>query len=225
MIRVALPLAFVGLAVVAIGVAISGCRPEPSSSANGSTVSRPSAPPTPEERFRQVVNTFRSAVDTNASGAQAGFLYRDEDGHSSLSIRSDVSDELIPPSKEGEPYRGIITVKKQFSYSLRIPAAESGDGKSDGKGQDGGSDLRGLDDESQDDSGVDVLDPNLMAAATKSEAPLPVQSDEVVARRSDENVRSYELVYENDRWVLKTKLDPETEQSIQYAFEHALDVQ
>jgi hypothetical protein len=222
MTRVVLPLALVSLAIVATSLAVFGCRPGSKSNANGSTVKATAATPTPEESFRQVADTFRRAVDTDASGTQTGFVYRDEGGHSSLAIHNEVKDHLIPPSKEGEPYRGIITVSSQFSYSVRIsPPSDSSDAKSDSKGQ---ANQRGSN-ESQQDSGVDVLDPDLVAAATKSDNPSPVKSDELIARRSDEEVRTYELAYENSRWVLKTKLDPKTEQSIQYAFDHALEVQ
>lgn len=221
MTRVALPLAFVALAVASIGVWVSGCRPGTASNANGTTKAAAAHEPTPEESFQLVVDTFRRAVDTDA-GAQAGFLYRDQDGHSSLSIRKNVTDNLIAPSKEGESYRGTITVTSQFSYSLHMTPDADNDklGGSD-KGK-GGSDQRGYGDDSSDETGVDVLDKNLIAAVTKSDNPSPLQTDQVVARRTDDEVRTYELAYEDGRWVLKTKLDPKTEQSIQYAFEHAL---
>jgi hypothetical protein len=226
MTRVAIPLALVSLVVVALGLSVSGCRQTATSDANASAVHHSPAQPTPEERFQRIVDTFRRSVDTNASGIQAGFLYRDEGGHSSLSVRNDVTEELIPPTKEGDPYRGMITVTRQISYSMHMTPADSNDGKSEGHSRNSGStDHRSLDDQSQDNNGVDVLDPNLIAAATRSDKPSPTQPEDTVARRSDKDVRTYELAYENDRWVLKTQLDLKTEQSIQAAFEHALAIQ
>jgi hypothetical protein len=225
MIRVAFLLASVCVALAVAGVSISGCRPKSESDATVSAADRPLAQSTPEESFRRVADTIRRSIDTDASGTPAGFLYHDQGGHSSLSIRNEVTDKLVPPSKEGEPYRGTITVTSHFSYSMRISPADSGGEKSEGSSQDkSGADQGGLTDESEDE-GVEILDSDLLAAAKKSDSQPPTQPEEVVARRSDEDVRNYELAYENNRWVLKTELDPKTEQSIQYAFQHALEVQ
>ncbi len=221
--RVALPVVILCVAVMAIGAGLTGCQPDTPSGANGSTASKPATPPTPEERFQRIVTTFRNAIDTDASGVRTGIRYDDTSGHSSISVRKSVTDvKLIPPTKEGEPYRGTITVVRNISYSMRMSAPNSGNGES--ATRNGDSDQQ----ESLDASsgnGVDVLDPNLMAAATKSDSPGPVPEDEVVARRTDEDERTYELEYENGRWVLITKPDPKTEQSIAYAFEHALAIQ
>ncbi len=218
--RVVLSVVAVCVAAVMVGATISGCQPDSSSGPNGSSAGDAAAVPASEAQFQRVVDMIRKAIDTNASGAPTGFVIRDQDGgRTTLSVRSEVTDELIKPSKEGEPYRGTITVAYYSSYSMRKPNGESGDNKSNG--QHDQQDTSGLD----SDGDVEVLDQNLMAAATKTDNPSPIQSDEMVARRTDEDVRTYELEYRNGRWALTTELDPETEQSIQYAFDHALAAQ
>ena len=225
MTRAALPLATLSLALMVIGAAITGCQPDASSSGTTDAAANSTAnQPTPAERFDRVVTTFRNAIDTDSSGVATGIRFDDATGHTSISVRKNVTDvKLIPPTKQGEPYRGTITVVWHSSYSMRMPA--SGDADADkSSGKNGDPDQPEVPDASAE-GGVDVLDPNLIAAATKNGNRSPVQEDEFVARRTEEDERTYELEYDNNRWVLKTALDPETETSIQYAFEHALSTQ
>jgi len=72
---------------------------------------------------------------------------------------------------------------------------------------------------------VEVLDPELLSAQRQDADDRGTSESErqvTVARRQSAAERKYELVYENDRWILVTPLDPETERSIQNAFDRAL---
>ena len=51
------------------------------------------------------------------------------------------------------------------------------------------------------------------------------EPQETVTRRPDVQTRKYELVYENNKWLLTTTLDLKTEKSIQFAFDEALSIQ
>lgn len=222
MTRATFLLTSVCVVVAVIGLAVAGCQRE---TPGGTAAAHGPVRPSPEESFQHIADTFRRTVDTNVSGHETGYLYREGAGHSRLSIRNEVSDELIPPTKPGEPYRGTITVDSHYTYSLYIPESPSDSGdKKDGSSRSNG-DATSSGDSAADASGVQVLDPNLAAAANKSVTRSNGTLDDVIARRSDEDVRTYELQYEGDRWVLRTKLDPNTEQSIQSAFEHALATQ
>ena len=75
---------------------------------------------------------------------------------------------------------------------------------------------------------------NVDASATSdgliSEEPVtrksrPAKPTENVNRRADEDVRTFDLAYENGRWVLKTDPDPKTEIAVKKAFEYALSLQ
>ena len=85
--------------------------------------------------------------------------------------------------------------------------------------------------QSRDGSGAEIFDPALVGTPEAEEQPSQPatpgsdNSDVTVTRKADRQERKYELVYENGRWVLTTKLDPNTEQSIQYAFDRALESQ
>ena len=213
MMRAVFSFVTVCVAAAMVGVTISGCGSEAPSNTNNLVASQSPAQPTPEQSFKRIVELFSNAIDTNDSGVRTGFVFRGEDGHSSMSVRKEVTNEFIPPAKEGEPYRGTITVTSHMSYSMRMTPDDSSDKKS------GTADQTDFSDPTTDD-GVDVLDSDLLAPAKRNNGP--AASDEVVARRTEEDVRTYELEYDNDHWVLKTELDPNTEQSIQFAFDHIL---
>ena len=185
-------------------------------SAPGST-----AKPGPEESFELILETFRRGVE----GVKIGFVARREGGHSMMSGDNKVSHELIPPKKEGEPYKAIITVQSQSSYSLqRTTTTDEPRGDNKSSGQDAQSGIGGA------DGTVDILDSNLVgtptdAAPTPRSAPVNADSTTVARRPQTAVKKSYELQYENGRWALMSKLDPETEQGIENAFEHALKTQ
>jgi hypothetical protein len=44
-------------------------------------------------------------------------------------------------------------------------------------------------------------------------------------RHEDKDARTFDLEYRDGRWVLLTKLDPKTEQSIENAFRTAFETQ
>jgi hypothetical protein len=183
---------------------------------------RVSANPTPEEKFDFIVETFRRGVeDTNIF-----FRVPSEGGHSMLAGQNEVKHEIIKPSKEGEPYRGIITVVSQSKYSIERSSdrAEDNTRQNQARNQDAQSTL----DDLNPSDGIDILDSGLAgqsSASSPGSRPSPATNDSTVSRRTDQSDRKYELEYHEGRWVLLTKLDPETEQGIQYAFDHALKTQ
>jgi hypothetical protein len=73
---------------------------------------------------------------------------------------------------------------------------------------------------------VQILDPAVASVPSGSERPATSgkagTSAPKVASTKNEFERVYDLVYENGRWKLITELDPNTEESIQIAFDRAL---
>jgi hypothetical protein len=183
---------------------------------------RVSADPTPEEKFDYIVETFRRGVED----PNIFFRVAREGGHSMLAGQNAVTHELIKPAKEGEPYRGIITVTSESRYSIERSSdrAEEKARQEQAPNQNSESPLGDL----NPSDGIDILDSDLAgqpSASGPSSRPNAVTSDSTVARRRDQSDRKYELEYHEGRWVLLTKLDPETEQGIQHAFDHALKTQ
>lgn len=194
----------------------SGCRRETAADRAGAARHRP----TPEESFEEIAGQFARSIQTGAGGVDGGFLVRDEDGHSRLAIRNEVTHELIPPSEEGEPYRGVITVTSERDYAIqRVTGNDTSEDKPSERDEDA---QRG---QSTDDQGVDIFDEDLVNAPTANRHAGAEKPGDLVTRLSDEDVKQYELQYENNRWVLKTQLDPDTESSIENAFNHILSVQ
>jgi hypothetical protein len=213
--------ALIGAAFTFVAVGTS-CRQQAEDPSNLAATAR-STESGPEESFAIIVETFRRGVED----IPIGFVVHEAGGHSRMTGKNEVSHELIRPAKEGDRYRGVITVKSQSSYSIQRSVEADGDVDTDGEVDEG----TGSAAQSQEDPAAQVYDPGLVGAsdagaeASPPPTATPDSSDVTVTRRADRKKRQYELVYENGRWVLTTKLDPNTEQSIEYAFDRALKTQ
>jgi hypothetical protein len=177
------------------------------------------AKPTPEERFHRVLESFRRKVEE----PQLGFVVSEGGTRSTMFGTNKVSSQLIPPATAEDHYKAVITVDRESHYSLRRTKTNSNESEHDQNAK--GQGTNALDDP-KEKKGIDILEPDL-AGKTHSDnsqsAPKPTQSDEeIVTRQPDKVVRKYDLIYDDDRWVLVTKTDPKTEQSIQFAFDEAL---
>ncbi|MCI0334994.1 MAG: hypothetical protein L0228_17440 [Planctomycetes bacterium] len=207
--------------VLAALIAVSGAGCERRSSDAGTTAAAPTATQlTPEESFKLLVETFRRGIED----VPVGFVVQDGSGSQTMMTgRNEVSHELLPPAKDGDPYKAVIIVKSQSRYSLQ--RSEKPD---DAANSDQESDNESFDPASDDGSGVQVFDSDLVSApgADRRTTSKKVDRNAVaVAQKVEEHERPYELVYENGRWKLVTKLDPKTEGSIKLAFDRALDSQ
>jgi hypothetical protein len=207
------------LVVVCLGGA-GGCQQQ-SQTPTAAASRPPQAKPSPEDSFRLIVETFRRGVED----VPIGFVLRGADGHSMMTGKNEVSDELIPPAKEGEPYKAVITVGSQSRYSIQHSTTES-EGAEEAQAADDGTDSFA---DLGEGGGVEVFDPDLIstpgAARDGRNSPSPETTEKTVTRQADRQDRRYELIYEDGKWSLVTKLDPETEQSIQNAFRRALATQ
>jgi hypothetical protein len=202
---------------LAVGLLCSSCQQQSATGPAGAARHQVS----PEASFEQISSLFARSVQTGAGGVDGGFIARREDGHSRLAIRNEVTHQFFPPTKEGEPCRGVITVTSQYDYSIQRIA---GNGEAEDKpteGDEGTQRRRSAD----DDEGVDVIDRNLVKSPGNGRRSDSEESEDMIARLSDEDVSKYELEYVDNRWVLKTALDPDTERSIENAFNHALSLQ
>jgi len=209
-----------------VGLTCAGCQSE-TSSANGGAAVRPG----PKESFDGIVQFVRRQLETGTSDIPSGFVMEKDGRRSQFVIRNDVTSELIPPSKEGDAYRATITVTSKSTYSLRrTEDSERTDGDNGKKGSGQNSEQRSLlDDSDADSSGFAVFDNDLVTPAPKANAKDDDASAEdattVVTRQVDEDESTFDFVYENSKWVLKTEPDPETERAIKAAFERALRMQ
>ncbi len=167
------------------------------------------------------MESFNRKID----GQPVGFVVTQGTTRSTMLGTNKVTSEIIKPTTPDGHYKAIVTIATESHYSLRrTKTAEEAEHEQNAKNQkkNGAADLDGKD-------SVSILDSDL-AGPQKIDAPpsptkLPTQDEDLVSRRPDEDVRKYELVDDGQHWVLVTKLDPKTEQSIQFAFDEAIKQQ
>jgi hypothetical protein len=202
-----------------------GCQQSTSSKG-----ARSDARPPAEESFDEIAQIVKNALETGAGGVQGGFVSEQANARSHFSVRNDVTSELIRPASPGDNYKATITVTSRTNYSIRhIPDSEKKSGEKD-KSKNGGADsgTNPLDDPQTNGNnphGVEGHEDSMITSSSKATRALPGPAEDSVARRADEEIRTYELVYENNRWDLKTKLDLKTELAVKNAFDYALKLQ
>jgi hypothetical protein len=176
----------------------------------------------PKERLQQIMDSFKHNVEE----PQIGFVVSDGGSRSTMFGTNKVSYELVPPAKPEEPYKAVVTVVSESHYSLRRSKSTSDENEKD---QNSKNQSKSTLAEPGDKKGVDILDPSLAGSSGSDSSSAAVKSkqpdEDIVARRPDKEERKYELIYNNDRWSLVTKLDPKIERSIQFAFDEALSRQ
>jgi len=204
-----------------VGVAV-GCQQQTGRGKDAAARARYSKPG-PEESFTLIVETFRRGIED----VPIGFVLHDEEGHSMMTGRNEVSHKLIPPAKEGDPYKAVITVGSHSHYSIqRSTSDEAEDDEQTGEQQRFDS----LAAEGQD-TDIQVFDGDLVSPSgekkpdRRTASPATEKAEKTVTRQADRQERHYELVYQDGKWTLVTPLDPETEQAIQNAFKRALEMQ
>jgi hypothetical protein len=177
---------------------------------------------TPEERFQRILESIRHKID----GQPFGFVVADGGTRTTMLGTNKVSSKLIPPEDSIDHFRAVITIETESHYSLRRSKNSTAeDTERDQSGKNPNQNQKVLADP-KEKKGIGILDPDLAGnshndnsqSAPKSKEP----GEDTVTRQRDEEVRNYELVDNGGRWVLLTKLDPKTEQSIQFAFDEAL---
>ncbi len=177
------------------------------------------AKPTPEERFQRVLESFRRKVEE----PQIGFVVTENGTRSTMFGTNKVSSQLIPPATTEDHYTAVITVVRESHYSLRHTTSSSEESDHEQNATNQGSNLL---DDPKTKKGIDILEPGLSGKGHSDGSPSAPKSeqsdDELVKRQPDKVTRKYDLTYEGDRWMLVTKPDPKTEQSIQFAFDQAL---
>jgi hypothetical protein len=204
--------------LLAVAAGVVGCQGQ--SGGTDANAARALAKPGPEESFELIVETFRRGIED----VPIGFVLHNSEGHSMMTGRNEVSHELIRPTKDGEPYRAVITVGSQSRYSIQ--RSTSDEEESDEADEQQSDPLA----EEGEESDLEFFDRELVGpGSAKQDRRSPPSTNEnpekTVTRQADKQERKYELVYEKGKWTLVTKLDPETEQSIQNAFKRALEMQ
>ena len=172
---------------------------------------------TPEDRFKRILDSFRRKIE----GQPVGFVVAEGSSRTTMMGTNKVTSELIQPTTADGHFKAVITVTSQsHTRSAARKSAEDAEREKNAKNQ-----------------GKNALDdPKEKKASTSSSPIWPAQhtpkalnlprahvhpDEDVVTRRPNEDVRKYELVDDGEHWVLITKPDPKTEQSIEFAFDRS----
>ena len=174
---------------------------------------------TPEERFKHILESFRRKIEDQP----VGFVVSDGGSRTTMMGTNKVTSELIPPKTPDGHYKAVITVSSQSRYSLRRTKAGADETEREKNSNNQGTNPLA---DPKDKQSVGILEPDLASAPrndTSASAPKTTQSeDDVVTRRPNDDIRKFELEDDGVRWVLVTKPNPKTEQSIEFAFSEAL---
>lgn len=168
--------------------------------------------PTPEERFESIVETLKLKVengDLNAMNAVADFNAPVGTPVTDAKVR--VSHELTPPSAEGEPYRGVVSLTTKSTVTVVLPQptdeeSEAADAKRKARREELESNLEGVPD-------LDML----VAPSANRVTTTPIHEIS-----PDESTSSFELEYRDGLWHLISELDRENEPFYAVAIEYAL---
>ncbi len=199
---------------LAIPALSAGCDRHPTKSKPVSALKS-----TPEERFQHILESFRRKVEDQP----VGFVVSEGGSRTTMMGSNVVTSKLIPPETPDGHFKAVITVTSQSRYSVRRTKSTTEDAEHDRSGKSHGSDPLADPKEKQ---GVNILEPDLGGSARIDTVPAVPKSSQLeedsVARRPNEDVRKFELEDDGQRWVLVTKTNPKTEQSIEFAFSDAL---
>lgn len=169
-------------------------------------------PPTPEERFESIVKTLRRQLESDdLSVGVAGGDYNAEPGVPVTNATVRVTQELIPPAAEGQPYRGVICLRTKSKVTVVLPQpteeeAEKDKAKRKAQRDELESELEGVAD-------LDML----VAPKADRFSSSPIHEIE-----PDETESCYDLEYREGRWVLLSELDEENEPFYAIAIEYAM---
>jgi hypothetical protein len=168
----------------------------------------------PEDRFQNILESFRRKIEDQP----VGFVVAEGGSRTTMMGTNKVTSEVIRPETTDGHFKAIITVSSHSGYSLRRAESE----RDKNSPSQGSSSL----DDAKEKQGIGILEPDLASSphneSPQSAAKTTQPGENIVTRRPHDDIRKYELVDDGDRWVLITKPDPKTEQSIAFAFSEAL---
>jgi hypothetical protein len=204
-------------AILCSVIASAGCqKPAATPTGPATATSGESEANTPEATFTAIVEEFRRGVEEEP----IGFVVQDGAGGKTMMTGSNqVTHEILAPKNDGDPLKAVIRVTSETKYSMQRTTESGATETNEAPKRSSNGALA--------EGDAQVFDPSIASTPGqngKSASPTDsVTGKALITDEKDE--RSYELVYENGRWKLTTKLDDKTEGLIKLAFERALATQ
>jgi hypothetical protein len=185
--------------MAACALLVLGCEQQPAT-----PVPPVAVRPTAKQSFEQIVRFVTDGLEMPGAGSM---YVTQRDGTSSrFQVHNSVTSQITPPANANESYRGTITVTSRSVYSLRQAKEEEDEEEAPPE-----QSSFGMEDEIEEGgTGFQVMDQELITGSKKDDKT-GAQEIERVQRHTDEEVRKFDFAYENERWVIKSKIDPKAE--------------
>ena len=170
----------------------------------------------PKSASKHILDSFRRKIEDQP----VGFVVSEGGSRTTMTGTNKVTAELIRPQTADGHFKAVITVSSQSRYSLRHTKTDADETEREQKAKNQGTNPLA----DPKDKGVGILEPDLAARndSSQSASKITAPDEGLVTRRPYGDDRKFELEDDGSRWVLITKTDPKTEQSIEFAFSEAL---
>ncbi|MCA9241766.1 MAG: hypothetical protein KDA37_16265 [Planctomycetales bacterium] len=190
---------------VLLSLLLTGCPKQPTVS------SAPAEPakPAPEAKWDRIVAEVKREIvsDDPRSDRDTGLP-----GGGYAEGSHELTSELLKPDAEHKNYRGTITITRRYKIVAFNRSREEEEAEKMDAGEELSTDALNAEEEFLQD----------IAETPPTDAQSPRQALPPITSRDNVKVRTFEMEFQDDRWVQITKTDPETEKAIQAVFDYAL---
>ncbi len=171
-------------------------------------------PATPEEKFEKFLTELKKLVESRNSYSSVvpGLAADSGSPTTTLNWSAKVSHQLVPP-KEGKPHRAMVTIYRNTEVTVVIPSNDSEEIEKERVQEEQEFKLA-------KEYMPELVDANGVAGNPVSKAAAPS-----IETLPDKDVTSYELEYQNGKWVLLTPIDGIEYPFTSSAFDMALRLQ
>ena len=168
------------------------------------------APPTPEERFENLVAALKRQYDVPLPAAPfVPSVPVTEPGVPVISTRTkNIEHKLIEPTEEGSSYKGIVTIATQSTTTTLLPIEEKKEEKQENEAS---------------SEGVASVDSDGLGGLIRTgNDPVTRLGTSPLKTVETENIRTLEFEFREGAWILLTEIDEENEPFTATAVEYAL---
>ncbi|TWT46648.1 hypothetical protein [Botrimarina hoheduenensis] len=186
---------------------------------SGSAVAPPPpAEPTAEDRYANFLESLKRWVESDDIRSAVALTDLEVDpGTPVTSWRSSVEHRLIKPKNPGDEYRAEVAIRTKSSVTMVIPPSEEVESDPDQRNAER--------DNAENELALDLPKELRALQQRPSASDLDRLRSSPIVEREKERVSRYELAYRDNRWVLITELDPDSQPFNAGAIEYALNQQ
>lgn len=193
----------------ALLLACAGCPSEPPQPPASVEPSKPQA----EVRFDRIMEDLTRHLSTTSDRRERN---PSASGGDSGQWSQQLTHKIRLPKEESDRYQATITITRRSSFTVFARKKKTDEAENDTSSRTD-DELTGL----LGGGSEDGIDPALLDSGSGGGGSLLSNSSPIKTQKL-ESVTDFHLEYVNNRWQLLTEPDPETQGSIELAFEYAL---